>query len=55
MFPKRRSTQIGHQTAHNREVSILSGVAKYVGFPAAPEMEGARPMEAEADLHRMGI
>ncbi|MCJ1311784.1 hypothetical protein MMC25_005457 [Agyrium rufum] len=50
MFQKKRSKQIAHQTAYNTEVSILSGVAKYVGFPAAPEINGARPNEIEEDL-----
>lgn len=49
-FPSRRSTQILHQAAYNKEVSILSGVAKYVGFPAAPPMGAATPSERETDL-----
>ena len=49
-FPTRRSTQILHQAAYNKEVSILSGVAKYVGFPAAPSMGAATTSEREADL-----
>ena len=54
-FPTKRSTQILQQNAYNKEVSILSGVAKYVGFPAAPVMEGSRPAETEADLEKMGV
>jgi len=49
-FPTRRSQQIRQQTAYNTEVSILSGVAKYVGFPAAPDITGARPSEIDDDL-----
>ena len=52
-FPTRRSTQILHQAAYNKEVSILSGVAKYVGFPAAPPMGAATSSEREADLKEM--
>ncbi|KAL2000937.1 hypothetical protein VTN02DRAFT_2453 [Thermoascus thermophilus] len=54
-FPTRRSQQIAQQTAYNQEVSIMSGVAKYVGFPAAPTLSGARPSEIEEDLEKMGI
>ncbi|KAL1986911.1 hypothetical protein VTN96DRAFT_5328 [Rasamsonia emersonii] len=54
-FPTRRSQQIAQQQAYNQEVSIMSGVAKYVGFPAAPPLEGARPSEIEEDLEKMGI
>ncbi|KZF23812.1 hypothetical protein L228DRAFT_260574 [Xylona heveae TC161] len=54
-FPTRRSQQVTQQTAYNLEVSVISGVAKYVGFPAAPELEGARPSEIDADFERMAI
>ncbi|KAA8642232.1 hypothetical protein EYZ11_009010 [Aspergillus tanneri] len=54
-FPTRRSQQITQQTAYNQEVSILAGVAKYVGFPAAPSLPAARPSELEEDLEKMGI
>ncbi|KAJ5782826.1 hypothetical protein N7457_004600 [Penicillium paradoxum] len=54
-FPTRRSQQIAHQAAYNHEVSIMAGVAKYVGFPAAPSLMGARPNELDDDLEKMGI
>ncbi|OJJ99518.1 hypothetical protein ASPACDRAFT_121023 [Aspergillus aculeatus ATCC 16872] len=54
-FPTRRSQQIAHQTAYNQEVSIMAGVAKYVGFPAAPLLSAARPSELEDDLEKMGV
>ncbi|KAJ5563654.1 hypothetical protein N7535_008818 [Penicillium sp. DV-2018c] len=54
-FPTRRSQQIAHQAAYNQEVSIMAGVAKYVGFPAAPSLMGARPNELDDDLEKMGI
>ncbi|GAB1198191.1 hypothetical protein APSETT444_007500 [Aspergillus pseudonomiae] len=53
-FPTRRSQQIANQTAYNQEVSILAGVAKYVGFPAAPSLSAARPAELEEDMEKMG-
>jgi len=54
-LPEKRSDQIRHQTAYNLEVSILSGVAKYVGFPAAPEIRPARTSEIEDDLRAMKV
>lgn len=54
-FPTRRSQQIAHQTAYNHEVSVMAGVAKYVGFPAAPTLLGARPSELQEDLEKMGV
>ncbi|KAL4802908.1 Sds3-like-domain-containing protein [Aspergillus unguis] len=54
-FPTRRSQQIAHQTAYNQEVSVLAGVSKYVGFPAAPSLASARQTELDEDLEKMGI
>ncbi|OOF96304.1 hypothetical protein ASPCADRAFT_144586 [Aspergillus carbonarius ITEM 5010] len=54
-FPMRRSQQIAYQTAYNQEVSIMAGVAKYVGFPAAPALSAARPSELDEDMEKMGI
>ena len=54
-FPTRRSVQITHQTAYNKEVSVLSGVAKYVGFPAAPDIASARAAEVDEDMEKMGV
>lgn len=54
-FPTRRSQQIHNQVAYSNEVSILSGVAKYVGFPAAPRMAAATAAELEDDFEKMGV
>ncbi|KAI9681163.1 MAG: hypothetical protein M1817_002445 [Caeruleum heppii] len=54
-FPTRRSQQISQQTSYNLEVSVLAGVAKHVGFPSAPDIEGLQPSEIEKDLQAMGI
>ena len=54
-FQTRRSKQIINQTAYNTEVSILSGIAQYKGFPAAPEITGAKASDIEDDLRRMGV
>ena len=37
------------------EVQILSGIAKYIGFPAAPEVKGATSNETQQDLEAMGV
>ncbi len=54
-FPTRKSQQIANQVAYSTEVSILSGIAKYVGFPAAPPMAPATAAELDDDLERMGV
>lgn len=54
-FPAKKSQQIANQTAYNTEVSILSGIAKHVGFPSAPEILGARQSEIEEDFLAMGV
>ncbi|KAF2707690.1 hypothetical protein K504DRAFT_503917 [Pleomassaria siparia CBS 279.74] len=54
-LPERRSEQIRHQAAYNLEVSIISGIAKYVGFPAAPGIRPARTSEIDDDLRAMKI
>lgn len=54
-FPKDQAQQISQQIAYNKEVSILSGVAKYVGFPAAPELSNIRASELDHDLSKMGV
>ena len=52
-FNPQRSQQIKQQMAYNEEVSILSGVAKYVGFPAAPEIITANAKEFDNDRRVM--
>ena len=54
-FPTQRTQQIARQRAYNAEVSLLSGIAKYSGFPAAPEITGAKTNEVEDDMRRMGV
>lgn len=54
-FPTRRSQQIAQQTAYNQEVSVMAGVAKYVGFPAAPSLSAARTTEMDEDFDKMGV
>lgn len=54
-FSEKRSQNIMNQMSYNKEVSILSGVAKYVGFPGAPPMAAASSAEVDDDLERMGV
>ncbi|TKA42294.1 hypothetical protein B0A55_13490, partial [Friedmanniomyces simplex] len=54
-FPAKKSAQIRQQAKYNQEVSVLSGVAKYVGFPAAPDVNGAEGDGLEDDLKAMKI
>lgn len=52
-FTPKRSQQVTQQTAYNEEVSLLSGMAKYVGFPAAPGTAMAKSKEFEDDRRMM--
>lgn len=54
-FPTDRAEQIKQQRSYNKEVSILSGVATYVGFPAAPSLEGVTSAAREEDLKAMRV
>lgn len=51
----KRLDLVAQQTAYNTEVSILSGIAKHVGFPAAPEIMGATQSEIEEDFKSLGV
>ena len=54
-FPSKRSVQIRQQAKYNQEVSVLSGMAKYVGFPAAPYINGVDGDSLEDDLKAMKV
>ncbi|KAB5530439.1 Sds3-like-domain-containing protein [Coniochaeta sp. 2T2.1] len=49
-FPASKKETVRQAVAYNKEVSILSGVAKYAGFPAAPDIRGANADEVEGDF-----
>jgi hypothetical protein len=55
MFNPNRQEQIQAQRGYNLEVSILSGIAKHVGFPAAPEMAPLAAEEKNKDLQIFGV
>lgn len=54
-YPKNQAQRIRHALSYNKEVSILSGVAKYEGMPAAPDMSGASMQEMEDDFDAMSV
>ncbi len=54
-FETKRQQQLKNQIAYNTEVSILSGIAKYRGFPAAPRMAPATEEERDEDFKLMGV
>ncbi|KAK8114613.1 hypothetical protein PG999_006682 [Apiospora kogelbergensis] len=52
-YPKNQAQRVRNALSYNKEVSILSGVAKYEGMPAAPDMGGASMQEMEDDFDAM--
>ncbi|KAK7951407.1 uncharacterized protein PG986_007135 [Apiospora aurea] len=52
-YPKSQAQRVRNSLSYNKEVSILSGVAKYEGMPAAPDMSGASMQEMEDDFDAM--
>jgi hypothetical protein len=54
-FPTTRQQAIRQAVAYNKEVSILSGVAKYEGFPAAPDIRGATDDQIENDFEAITV
>ncbi|CUS08648.1 unnamed protein product [Tuber aestivum] len=54
-IPDRQSTRIKQRQQYNWEVALLSGIAKHIGFPAAPDVVGASEEEIVDDLECMGI
>jgi hypothetical protein len=54
-FPASRKETVRQAVAYNREVAILAGVAKYEGFPAAPDIRGASEGEVEGDFEAIAV
>ncbi|KAL6869874.1 hypothetical protein ACO1O0_001206 [Amphichorda felina] len=50
VFPKDPAQRVKNAVAYNTEVSTLAGIAKYEGFPAGPEINGASASELNDDL-----
>lgn len=55
IVPERRSIQAKQRREHEAEISVLTGLKKFVGFPAAPVISVASLREIETDLAEMGI
>ncbi|KAI1342431.1 Sds3-like-domain-containing protein [Xylariaceae sp. FL0016] len=49
-FPESETQRIRNALSYNKEVSILSGIAKYEGMPAAPDMRGATIHDLDDDF-----
>ena len=54
-FPSSKAQTVRNAVAYNKEVSILSGFAKHVGFPAAPAIHGASEEQVESDLEAIAV
>ncbi|CAK7210443.1 Transcriptional regulatory protein [Sporothrix curviconia] len=49
-FPTSKIERTKDAITYNKEVSVLSGIAKYEGFPAAPQIKGASTTQVDDDL-----
>ena len=54
-FPADKKERVRLQRKFNREVEVLSGVAKWVGWPGAPELEAVDEGMREGDWFAMGV
>jgi hypothetical protein len=54
-YPTVKTQNVRNAVAYNKEVSILSGFAKHVGFPAAPNLGGASDDQLEQDLEAIHV
>jgi hypothetical protein len=55
MFQPKRAQQISQQCSYNLEVSVLSGVAKHVGFPSAPVLPTLHADDVDSDFKLMKV
>lgn len=55
VFPKDPAQRVKNAVAYNTEVSTLAGIAKYEGFPAGPEINGASASELNDDLSAIEV
>ncbi|KAA8908813.1 Sds3-like-domain-containing protein [Sphaerosporella brunnea] len=54
-IPDRQSTRVKHRMQYNWEVQILGGIQRHIGFPAAPDVNGATEEEMAEDLEALRI
>jgi hypothetical protein len=55
LYPTTAAQRLRNAIAYNNEVSYLSGIAKYRGFPAGPPLRGASGQEVEDDFEAMKV
>jgi hypothetical protein len=55
LYNPKKAEQIRQHNARSKEVALLSGIKRYRGFPAAPEITGLTQDEIDADLRAMGV
>jgi hypothetical protein len=53
--PESHSSQLRELSSLNYEISLLTGISKYIGFPAAPEIKPLSDDELDADLSALGL
>ncbi|KAI5848990.1 Sds3-like-domain-containing protein [Tricharina praecox] len=54
-IPDRQSTRVKQRMQYNWEVTLLQGIQQHIGFPAAPDVDGATEDEKAEDLEALGI
>lgn len=54
-FEDDRPKHVEQQTRYNKEVSLLSGIARHKGFPGAPNLSSAPKDDAEEDFQAMMV
>ncbi|TLS29308.1 hypothetical protein PpBr36_00149 [Pyricularia pennisetigena] len=52
-YPESRAKAVKQVTAYNKEVSVLSEIARHKGFPGAPRISGASFSEIQDDLNEI--
>jgi len=54
-FPTSKTQHTRDAVAYNKEVSLLAGIAKHEGFPAAPHIRGATGPEIDDDFEEIAV
>lgn len=54
-IPDRQSSRIKQRMQFNWEVQILGGIQKQIGFPAAPDVNGATEDEKDEDFEALDV
>jgi hypothetical protein len=54
-IPTKHSIRIKHRMQYNWEVQILGGIQRHIGFPAAPDVNGATEEEVAHDLDALRV